>query len=126
MADPAKHIVIDHERAMLIIDGTEFPWLIADNGPVPSVEPGNSLSRVTLTLLADRVEVVSMPKLPAPAGRDERGDIRTFEGNGTLIARRSDTRADVQGWRDISTNPRFIAMYDAALAVFDAEAVANG
>ncbi|MFD6357918.1 hypothetical protein [Nocardia tengchongensis] len=126
MPELARHIVIDHEREKLLIDGTELPWIISEDGPIPSVEPGDGVARVTVTLFADKVEVVGTPKLPAPAGRDDRGDIRTFEGQGALIARKRDTRADVQAWRDMSTKPRFIAMYDAALAVFDAEEANRG
>ncbi|MGW4126281.1 hypothetical protein [Nocardia sp. NPDC004711] len=78
---------------------------------------------VTVTFLARKVDMVGPPKLPAAAGCDSRGNLRTFEGRGALIARASDTRAGVQGWRDMAINPRFIVMYDAALAVFDAEEV---
>ncbi|MEV0247929.1 hypothetical protein AB0H76_15155 [Nocardia sp. NPDC050712] len=56
------------------------------------------------------------------AARDGEGHIRLHGGRGVLVARNTDTRADVQGWRDRATEPRFAAQYDAALALFDQEA----
>ncbi|MEU6580641.1 hypothetical protein [Nocardia sp. NPDC046763] len=124
MSEIAKRIVIDHERMTLFVDGREFPWAIGLDGPIPNAIPGDGPT-VTVTLLADNVEVIGTPTLDAPAGRDSQGDIRTFEGRGALIARHFDTRDDIQGWRDMARTPRFIALYNAALAVLDAEEVAN-
>ncbi|MFE3060664.1 hypothetical protein [Nocardia sp. NPDC059239] len=126
MPELAKNVVIDYEHEKLFIDGHEFPWVISEDGPILNAEPDVGPVQVTVTLLAERAEVTGTPHLPAPAGRDELGNIRTFEGTGALIAYRGTTRADVQSLRDMSTNPRFIAMYNAALAVFDVEEANRG
>lgn len=55
------------------------------------------------------------------AGRDARGDIRLSRGQGLLVARGTDTRADIQGWLDRCDNSRYRRQYLAALALLDTE-----
>lgn len=55
------------------------------------------------------------------AARDSIGDIRMNQGRGLLVARKSNTRAEIQAWRNLSKTPRFLAQYDAALALIDRE-----
>ncbi|WP_433568114.1 hypothetical protein ACQP1O_42940 (plasmid) [Nocardia sp. CA-151230] len=82
--------------------------------------------RATLALLDTPAEPVQpLFDNGEPAGRDVDGDIRARNGQGALIARKSHTRADVQRWRDMATKPRFIALYDAALALLDTEESGN-
>lgn len=57
------------------------------------------------------------------AGRDADGNIRMDDGRGALVALADHSRTHVQTWRDHSQpGTRFLAQYDAALALFDREA----
>lgn len=63
------HIRIERQgrRARFLIDGEDFPWPIAWDGIDVNVNPDN-IPGVSLTILADRVEVVDA--LQAPDGEE--------------------------------------------------------
>ena len=59
MPEVPKKITVDLAAKKLLIDGTEFPWLITGDGPQvvwPDLK-GNGL--VTITIPADGVEVIA-------------------------------------------------------------------
>lgn len=79
---------------------------------------------------ADSVTVLwtPQPKEEAPedpsywiAARDAHNDIRLRRGQGLLVAKATDTRADIQGWLDRCDHSGFRPQYLAALTLLDAE-----
>ncbi|WP_072691758.1 hypothetical protein [Rhodococcus marinonascens] len=58
MPDVAKKAVLDLSKKKFYVDGEEFPWLITDPGPTLTQSLGYPLALMTLTLLADTVEVI--------------------------------------------------------------------
>jgi hypothetical protein len=55
----AMSITIDHQHRKLLIDGTEFPWLIDGQGPI--IDPGDdeqSLPVVLIPVLTYKAEQV--------------------------------------------------------------------
>ncbi|MEV6432589.1 hypothetical protein [Nocardia sp. NPDC051463] len=59
MPDIAKLVTLDLAAKKLYIDGAEFPWWISEEGPTfgPLTDP-RDVRRVTLTILADDVEII--------------------------------------------------------------------
>lgn len=52
---PAGKAVVDAINSKVMIDGTELPWAIGEN---INVTTGGGLPRVTVTILAEDVEVI--------------------------------------------------------------------
>lgn len=58
-----KNVTIDLDRKKLLIDGVEFPWMIADDPTVDSYS-----AQVTVRLVADEVTVLGIrPHADRPA-----------------------------------------------------------
>ena len=59
MPDIAKLVTLDLTTKKLFVDGVEFPWYISEEGPTfgPVTDPRDAC-RVTLTILADDVEII--------------------------------------------------------------------
>lgn len=68
MPDIAKLVTLDLAKKKLYVDGAEFPWLISEEGPsfAPLSDP-RDLRRMTITILADDVEV--LPENPQEVAR---------------------------------------------------------
>jgi hypothetical protein len=57
MPELAKRVVLDLKQRKLFIDGTQFPWLIVEDGV--HIEAGvDELCKATVTFFADAVEVI--------------------------------------------------------------------
>lgn len=56
MTELAKLITVDHANHKLIIDGTEFPWHVAEHGPVITRSADGELHLVTVAILAEDVK----------------------------------------------------------------------
>lgn len=69
MTDLAKHITVKQVGAdySLQIDGEEFPWFITVDG-VRTTVSREEMPAVTLTIVAERVEVEHAVKAPAANG----------------------------------------------------------
>lgn len=61
MPELAKNITINLAEKKIYIDGVEFPWLVAEDGPtidhLPTASNGN-LGRVSFPIFADHIEVI--------------------------------------------------------------------
>lgn len=57
MPEIAKLVTLDLKRRKLVVDGAEFPWLIAADGV--RVEAGvDEICQATVTFFADAIEVI--------------------------------------------------------------------
>lgn len=65
MPEVPNKITIDRRRHKVFIDGVEFPWFIAENGPdVEDLANRNAMPIVTIPIIAKDIEVI-------PEGPDE-------------------------------------------------------
>lgn len=123
--DVAKEVVINHSTRSLSVDGRTFPWDITDDGPhvEHAASAEDPTTHVTVTILAEDVQIIGHTDYVA--ARDPDGNIRLNNGFGILVARPSDTRADIERWLAFSRHPRFKRQYAAALDLLDREAAAR-
>lgn len=75
MPDIAKKVTIDRQRHKVLIDGKEFPWLIAESGPeVEDIANRNAVPIVTIPIIAGDVEVIPERSEPSTVGETPRRD----------------------------------------------------
>ncbi|UVF60284.1 hypothetical protein SEA_MURP_10 [Gordonia phage Murp] len=68
MPEVPNKITIDRNQSKLFIDGVEFPWMIAEQGPdVDDIANRNAMPIVTIPIIASDVEVI-------PRGSEDSGE----------------------------------------------------